>query len=78
MCRLIDSPPTRAELYIIDPTEMIALFLVLFASLAVAGFFLGGFLWSAGDGQFEDQEGAALRMLQDDPETLSPDKTLLR
>lgn len=45
---------------------MIALFLVLFASLSIAGFFLGGFLWSAGDGQFDDQDGAAMRMLNDD------------
>ncbi len=45
---------------------MIALFLVLFASLAIAGIFLGGFLWSAGDGQFEDREGSAMRMLQHD------------
>ena len=45
---------------------MVALFLVLFASLAIAGIFLGGFIWSAGDGQFDDNEGAPLRMLNDD------------
>lgn len=45
---------------------MIALFLVLFASLIVAGAFLLGFLWSVRSNQFEDREGAAMRMLYDD------------
>lgn len=45
---------------------MIALFFVLLVSLLVAGFFLGGFLWSVKKDQFEDKEGAAMRMLHDD------------
>jgi len=45
---------------------VIALFLVLAASLAVAGLFLGGFLWSVKSRQFEDKEGASMRALHDD------------
>lgn len=45
---------------------MTALFFVLIVSLLVAGFFLGGFLWSVKKDQFEDKEGAAMRMLHDD------------
>ena len=49
---------------------MIALFFVLIVSLAVAGFFLSGFLWSVKNGQFDDKEGAAMRMLFDEEEDL--------
>ena len=45
---------------------MIALFLVLAASLIVAGAFLFGFIWSVKRDQFEDKQGAAMRMLHDD------------
>ncbi len=45
---------------------MIALFFVLLVSLLIAGFFLGGFLWSVKKDQFEDKEGASIRMLHDD------------
>lgn len=45
---------------------MIALFLVLAASLLIAGAFLGGFIWSVKHRQFEDKQGAAVRMLFDD------------
>jgi cbb3-type cytochrome oxidase maturation protein len=36
------------------------------ASIAVAGAFLGAFLWSVKDGQYEDKQGSAMRMLHDD------------
>ncbi len=45
---------------------MIALFLVLGVSLIVAVLFLGGFLWSVKTDQYEDKEGAAMRILFDD------------
>ena len=45
---------------------MTALFLVLGVSLVVAGLFLVGFLWSVKTDQFEDKEGASMRMLFDD------------
>lgn len=56
---------------------MIALFFVLLVSLLIAGFFLGGFLWSVKKDQFEDKEGASIRMLHDDgtlpaPSTKTP------
>jgi cbb3-type cytochrome oxidase maturation protein len=45
---------------------VIALFLVLIVSLAIAGFFLSGFLWSVKNAQFEDKQGSAMRMLFDE------------
>lgn len=45
---------------------MVALFFLLIVSLAVAGFFLSGYLWSVKDGQFEDKQGAAMRILFDE------------
>jgi len=53
---------------------MIALFLVLGVSLFVAVLFLGGFLWSVRTEQFEDKEGAAVRMLFDDTTKDTTDK----
>lgn len=50
---------------------MIALFFVLLVSLSIAAFFLSSFLWSVRDGQFEDKEGASIRMLFDDEEKMS-------
>ena len=44
---------------------MIALFLVLAISLIVAVIFLGGFIWSVRQDQFDDNRGAAMRMLFD-------------
>ncbi|PZF71340.1 cbb3-type cytochrome oxidase assembly protein CcoS [Taibaiella soli] len=46
---------------------MSVLFLLVFASIAVAGGFLVAFLWSVRTNQFEDQEGSAMRILHDDP-----------
>lgn len=45
---------------------MIALFYVLIVSLVVAAVFLGGFIWSVRQDQFEDKKGSAMRMLYDD------------
>lgn len=44
---------------------MSALYLLVIASIAVAAFFLAGFIWSVRSNQFEDQEGSAMRMLHD-------------
>lgn len=54
------------DIYSIKLQFMIALFFVLFVSLLVAGFFLGGLLWSVRKDQFEDQQGNSLRMLYDE------------
>ena len=42
------------------------IYLLLLVSLLIAVAFLGAFLWSNGDGQFEDVEGPAMRMLRDE------------
>lgn len=44
---------------------MSALYLLVLASIVVASIFLLGFVWSVRSDQFEDQEGAAMRMLHD-------------
>ncbi|OSZ82414.1 cbb3-type cytochrome oxidase assembly protein CcoS [Chitinophagaceae bacterium IBVUCB1] len=45
---------------------MSALYLLILASITVAAFFLIAFIWSVRSNQFEDKQGAAMRMLQDD------------
>lgn len=45
---------------------MSALYLLVLASIVVAGFFLMAFIWSVRSNQYEDKKGAAIRMLQDD------------
>jgi len=45
---------------------MSALFLLIAVSIAVAGVFLGAFVWSVRNNQYEDQKGAAMRILLDD------------
>ncbi|HTN47624.1 MAG TPA: cbb3-type cytochrome oxidase assembly protein CcoS [Flavipsychrobacter sp.] len=45
---------------------MSALFILVLASISVAAVFLGAFIWSVRDNQFNDQKGAAIRMLFDD------------
>ena len=45
---------------------MSALFLLVIASIAVAGFFLAAFIWSVKNDQFEDKKGASMRILFDD------------
>jgi cbb3-type cytochrome oxidase maturation protein len=42
------------------------LFLLIGASLIVAGGFVGAFLWALRNGQFDDSTTPAMRMLNDD------------
>ena len=42
------------------------MYLLIGASLLVALVFLGGFLWSVRNGQFDDEYGPSVRMLFDD------------
>lgn len=44
---------------------MSVLYLLVLVSIAVAIFFLAAFIWSVRSNQFEDQDGAAMRMLYD-------------
>jgi cbb3-type cytochrome oxidase maturation protein len=41
-------------------------------ALLLGGLALVGFLWALRSGQYEDLDGAAARMLMDDPEDLKP------
>ena len=52
---------------------MSVIFLLFTASIIVAGGFLAAFLWAARNGQFEDDQTPAMRMLFDD--TPSKQKT---
>lgn len=45
---------------------MSVIVLLLFASIGVAFLFLIAFLWSVKSGQFQDEEGASMRMLFDE------------
>ena len=49
------------------------LFLIPLA-LLLGGVWLGTFLWSLRSGQYEDLEGAAMRILIDDDDRPAPDK----
>lgn len=40
--------------------------LLLIASIAVAAIFLGGFIWSVKNGQYDDEYSPPVRMLFDD------------
>jgi cbb3-type cytochrome oxidase maturation protein len=44
---------------------MSALFVLVTISIVVAGAFLGAFIWSVKSDQYEDKDGAAMRMLYD-------------
>lgn len=46
---------------------MSAILILLFVSIGIAGLFLGAFLWSVRDGQFDDDYSPARRVLWDDP-----------
>lgn len=46
------------------------LYILVLASLAVAGFFLFAFVWSVRSNQFEDKEGSAMRILHDNDTTI--------
>jgi cbb3-type cytochrome oxidase maturation protein len=45
---------------------MSTLYILVIASILIAGSFLMAFIWSIKTGQYEDQDGAAMRMLQED------------
>lgn len=45
---------------------MEALYILLIFSLILGGIFLGAFFWAQANGQFEDSETPAIRMLFDD------------
>ena len=45
---------------------MSALFVLIIISLIVAGGFLGAFLWSVRNGQYDDDVTPSIRMLFDD------------
>jgi len=45
---------------------MSAFFVLVFVSIVVAGAFLGAFIWSVKTDQYDDRQGAAMRMLYDD------------
>ncbi len=47
---------------------MSAIYLLVFASICVAGIFLAAFIWCVQDNQLEDQIGAAMRILHEDDE----------
>jgi len=53
---------------------MSALFVLVIASIMVAGAFLVAFIWSVKTNQYEDREGAAMRMLYDDNTTKESNK----
>jgi cbb3-type cytochrome oxidase maturation protein len=44
---------------------MSALYILVSVSIVVAACFLGAFIWSVRSNQFEDKQGASLRMLYD-------------
>lgn len=50
---------------------MTALAWLIPAALILGGLGLAAFLWALKTGQFEDLEGAAYRILEDDPEEKS-------
>ncbi len=50
---------------------MSALYLLIIASILVAGCFLIAFIWSVRNNQYEDQKGAALRILFDNEKILT-------
>ncbi len=58
-------PAVSAEivLYLKNRKNMSALFVLVIVSIIVAGSFLGAFIWSVKTDQYEDKDGAAMRML---------------
>lgn len=49
---------------------MSAIFILLSASLSIAGLFLLAYLWSVKTGQFDDDYSPAIRILYEDNENL--------
>ncbi len=54
---------------------MSAFFILIGASLLVAVGFLSAFLWSAADGQFDDDYTPSVRILLDNNTAVTEDKT---
>jgi cbb3-type cytochrome oxidase maturation protein len=52
-----------------------ALYLLIGASICVAGCFLLAFMWNVKNGQYDDQQGSAMRMLHTDEPIGGPDNT---
>lgn len=52
---------------------MSSLYILVLASIVVALGFLVAFIWSVRTNQFEDQKGAAIRMLHDDNDNTQTD-----
>ncbi len=48
---------------------MSVMILLVLASLGVALVFLGAFLWSIGNGQYDDEQAPAIRILFDETST---------
>ncbi len=44
---------------------MSALYILVIASISIAGSFLMAFIWSIRTDQYDDRDGSAMRMLQD-------------
>lgn len=55
---------------------MSALFILVIASIIVAGVFLVAFIWSVRNNQFEDQQGSAMRILHDNETQQANNKIL--
>ena len=45
--------------------------LLISVSLLLASIFLGAFIWAQVNGQYEDDQSPAVRMLMDDDQTIS-------
>lgn len=48
---------------------MSVMIILLLVSICIAGGFLAAFLWSVKDGQFDDPDSPAQRMLHDSPKS---------
>ena len=63
---------------------MSVLIILLIASLSVSVFFLGAFIWSARNKQFDDEFSSSMRILFDDQpapkeeKDVSPDRPLVK
>lgn len=47
---------------------MSVIIILIILALVIAGGFLAAFLWAVNNGQYDDTQGAAIRMLLEDPE----------
>jgi cbb3-type cytochrome oxidase maturation protein len=51
---------------------MSVIIILILASLSIAVFFLAAFVWNIRKGQYDDEEGASIRMLFDQPHDKLP------